>query len=379
MIGKMYTSLILVIILFCEVAMADLYKTNFKAQTPGEEPLGSIFDLLTPEEKAQYAKSFQPTQTEQAVSGFKGLADVIGGAFNNRNPTYQKDYDSKIKGRMDQDMQFVGNELTRKYAERQAKAAAEKANKEGSAFKSILDDKYPEIGTPDLTSENAWDYYKLQHDLQGKKELQREKPRPQGAQPKSPFWDTVDKKFGEDYQDYFARGGYAYAKKNLDQLKDVANSFGQGKNISGTIGMAPKWSRDLLTPEGSAVQDRIEQTVLTTLRQVLGAQFTEKEGRSILEKTFNPRQLEAENKDRLIRLTNQLEKQAMIKENAAKHARQWGTLEGYDGPMMATTADELLGGAGVSPIQQNTQAQTKQGKDGKTYTKKEDGKWYPVD
>ena len=357
--------------------MADFFKTNFKAQTPGEEPLQSIFDLLTPEEKVQYSKNFQPTTKERIFTGLGGVADVISSAGGGRNDHYYgEDMQKRSDSRIGQDMQFVGNELTRKYAERQAKAAAEKANKEGSAFKSILDDKYPEIGTPDLTSENAWDYYKLQHDLQGKKELQREKPRPQGAQPKSPFWDTVDKKFGEDYQDYFARGGYAYAKKNLDQLKDVANSFGQGKNISGTIGMAPKWSRDLLTPEGSAVQDRIEQTVLTTLRQVLGAQFTEKEGRSILEKTFNPRQSEAENKDRLIRLTNQLEKQAMIKDNAANYAKQYGTLQGYNGPAMAVTADELLSGSSIPTTQQ---AQTKQGKDGKTYTKKEDGKWYPVD
>ncbi len=159
MIGKMYTSLILVIILFCEVAMADLYKTNFKAQTPGEEPLGSIFDLLTPEEKAQYAKSFQPTQTEQAVSGFKGLADVIGGAFNNRNPTYQKDYDSKIKGRMDQDMQFVGNELTRKYAERQAKAAAERAGKEKQGVLSTIEKDYPGYFDQNLAKEDALSIY----------------------------------------------------------------------------------------------------------------------------------------------------------------------------------------------------------------------------
>lgn len=353
--------------------MADFFKTNFKAQTPGEEPLGNIFDLLTPEEKARYAKSYQPTSIENVTTAIGGLGDLIGGAFNNRNPTHMKDLQGDVDKRMNQDMQFVGNELTRKYAERQAKAAAEKEAREsagvGEELGGIFKPEY--FDNPNVDAEGK---FKIAN-LLNQQRLQQMKPRPTQAQPKSPFWDTVDKKFAEDYQDYFARGGYAYAKKNLDQLKDVTESFGQGKNISGKIGVVPKGMRDLFTPEGAAVQDRIEQTVLTTLRQVLGAQFTEKEGRSILEKTFNPRLSEEENKDRLVRLTNQLEKQAMIKDNAANYARQYGTLQGYNGPMMATTADELLSGSN-EPTQQ---AQTKMGKDGKTYTKKEDGKWYPVD
>lgn len=141
--------------------MADFFKTNFKAQTPGEEPLQSIFDLLTPEEKVQYSKNFQPTTKERVFTGLGGVADVISSAGGGRNDHYYGEgMQKRSDNRIGQDMQFVGNELTRKYAERQAKAAAEKAGREGSAFKSILDDKYPQLDNQDLTSENAWDYYK---------------------------------------------------------------------------------------------------------------------------------------------------------------------------------------------------------------------------
>ena len=142
--------------------MADFYKTNFKAQTPREESLDNIFNLLTPEEKVQYAQNFQPTIKERLLIGAGGIGDVIERAGGNKNnyASSMKDMQNRSDSRIGQDMQFVGNELTRKYAERQAKAAAEKANKEGTAFKGILDNKYQELGDPNLTSENAWDYYK---------------------------------------------------------------------------------------------------------------------------------------------------------------------------------------------------------------------------
>lgn len=350
----------------------------FIIKKPNEESLGNIFDLLTPEEKSRYAQSFKPTTEERIGNAVGGIADVIASAGGGRNDYhYGTQAQKRTNDRIGQDMQFVGNELTRKYAERQAKAAAEKEARQsagvGEELGDIFNPKY--FDNPNTTGD---DKLKIAQFL-NQQRIQNMKPTPRYPQQKNPFWDTVDRKFGEDYQDYFARGGYAYAKKNLDQLKDVSSSFGQGKNISGTIGLLPKGMRDIFTPGGAAVQDRIEQTILSTLRQVLGPQFTEKEGRSILEKTFNPRLPEDENKDRLIRLTNQLEKQAMIKDMAANYARDHGTLKGYNGPMMATTADELLDGLSIPQDQDQAKAQTKKGKDGKTYVKKEDGKWYPKD
>lgn len=218
--------------------MPNYFKPNYKAQTLGEEPLGNIFDLLTPEERLQYAKGFQPTQTEQAVSGFKGLADVIGGAFNNRNPTYQKDYDSKIKGRMDQDMQFVGNELTRKYAERQAKAAAEKAGRENLGVSEelgqVFDPQY--FDNPDVSSENK---FKIGQFLNQQK-LMKMRPAPLGRQP-DPYFHHKQATHLGDKLDSSGMIPVGESIKNIENLlkpyakknKDEKLSLMEGKNIPG--------------------------------------------------------------------------------------------------------------------------------------------------
>lgn len=135
--------------------MADFFKKKFKVQTPNEESLSNIFDLLSPEEKVQYAQNFQPTTKERVLTGIGGLADVISSAGGGRNDHYYgSDLQKRSDDRIKQDMQFVGNELTRKYAERQAKAAAEKANQESAAvgeeLGQIFEPKYfdnPSVGS----------------------------------------------------------------------------------------------------------------------------------------------------------------------------------------------------------------------------------------
>ncbi|HNC59896.1 MAG TPA: hypothetical protein PLP33_31030 [Leptospiraceae bacterium] len=200
--------------------MADFYKTNFKAQTPGDEPLQNIFDLLTPEEKAQYAKNFQPTTKERVFTGLGGVADVISSAGGGRNDHYYgEDMQKRSDNRIGQDMQFVGNELTRKYAERQAKAAAEKANKEASAFKGILDDDFSQLGNPDLTSEDAWNYWKTQSGYKNQQKLQQMKPRPAGSIPKNPFIENLNKTMGTAFgKELMQRPETA----NLDSVVDAA-------------------------------------------------------------------------------------------------------------------------------------------------------------
>lgn len=162
---------------------------------------------------------------------------------------------------------------------------------------------------------------------------------------------AVDRNYGKDYAEYVAGGGYASAKKNLDQLKSVVSDLKpSGPNVSGGfLGLAPKKVRDIITPKGAAVQDAIEQTVLTTLRQTLGAQFTENEGAKVLAYTFNPRQPEEENLKRANRLIKQLENQAIAKAEAADYYETHGTLQGYRGPVVASTAEDLIGVEEVSP------------------------------
>lgn len=271
--------------------MADFYKTNFKAQTPGDEPLQNIFDLLTPEEKAQYAKNFQPTTKERVFTGLGGVADVISSAGGGRNDHYYgEDMQKRSDNRIGQDMQFVGNELTRKYAERQAKAAAEKANKEASAFKGILDDDFSQLGNPDLTSEDAWNYWKTKSGYKNQQELQKLKPSPQGRAPKdlSYWWSNTAKSAISDPRIkplYESRIGKQEVNVMLDEIKNgnttaaaslgkkVATAMGEGSRTtdedvkryvnSGKLSQAAgdklsKWFKGVPT---EATQDEIREMV----------------------------------------------------------------------------------------------------------------------
>lgn len=209
--------------------MADFYKTNFKAQTPGDEPLQNIFDLLTPEEKAQYAKNFQPTTKERVFTGLGGVADVISSAGGGRNDHYYgEDMQKRSDNRIGQDMQFVGNELTRKYAERQAKAAAEKENQEKFGLLNTIEKDYPNYFDPSISEKSAleiygkkgaWDTSKYAADASLKKSYVPRTYNPNPTNLKVKYlekYNTATKKYVDSYN--FA--------KNLENVVNLKNPIG---------------------------------------------------------------------------------------------------------------------------------------------------------
>jgi type II secretory pathway pseudopilin PulG len=156
---------------------------------------------------------------------------------------------------------------------------------------------------------------------------------------------AVDKKFAEDYNEYVVQGGYSSTEKNLFQLKDAykkltGQDYDTGAKVKGKVatasgpfaGMTPKVIADVVTPEGSAIQDQVLEAVQPNLRLILGPQFTAKEGEGILERSFNRRQTPEENARRVSRLINQIEKAARAKSEAGRYYEKHGTLKGFTGP-----------------------------------------------
>ena len=209
------------------------------------------------------------------------------------------------------------------------------------AFAKAIHERYPDLPVEELEGKDAYELAKLYEARRANEARLKAKGVAQGSEAQK----YVDRNFGKDYAEYVAGGGFSSVAKNLNQLKSVVGKLDKGgPNVSGgALGLLPKKVRDVVTPEGAAVQDAIEQTVLTTLRQTLGAQFTENEGKRVLDYTFNPRQSEAENQKRLNRLITQLENQAKAKAEAANYYEQNGTLKGYKGNPLVTTAEGLIG------------------------------------
>ena len=221
--------------------MADGNKINFKALTPGEEPLGNIFDLLTPEERLSYSKAYQPSKSETVFGGLHGIADVISSAGGGRDDHYyEKQEQSRTKDRMDQDMQFVGNELTRKYAERQAKAAAEKASRENVAAQADFNQDLP--GMYNNPYENL-DAAKISYQARMARKLQDAKPKPQGRAPKdlSSFWRLSAKDAINDARIkslYEQTNGFDDVRSMLDAVKNknTIAAAGLGKKVATAMG-----------------------------------------------------------------------------------------------------------------------------------------------
>lgn len=158
---------------------------------------------------------------------------------------------------------------------------------------------------------------------------------------------AVDNAFGKDYAEYSLGGGSANAQRNLDSIDYVIDKLGKTDNASGPlVGLIPKEARDIITPEGAALQDEVARVIAAQMRQTLGAQFTEKENREFIAREFNPRQEEPELIRRLTNVKKQLESAAKAKEEAARYFQKNGTMAGYNGKTSFSFSDF---GEGASP------------------------------
>lgn len=157
---------------------------------------------------------------------------------------------------------------------------------------------------------------------------------------------AVDRAFAPEYVE-FVQGGAAEAAKALEELKQAHTTLVSGKNnitgpVVGTMGTIPligKVAQDIFNPEASDVQETVEYTVQQSLRPILGAQFTEKEGERLIARVYNRRLDESVNAERLDRLINQLQRAYEEKQRAAEYFEQHGTLSGFEGKTSWTIDD----------------------------------------
>ena len=146
----------------------------------------------------------------------------------------------------------------------------------------------------------------------------------------TPAQTSIDKKFGEMYDDMVIKGGFAGVEANLKNLAGAATTLKNDPNVTGgAIGLTPRFFVDRLNPDTARTRDQILSTVNETLKQIYGAQFTEKEGERILNQTFNPALPPAENLRRLDLLIEKLQKAAAQKAELIREYEAKGTISQY--------------------------------------------------
>lgn len=163
---------------------------------------------------------------------------------------------------------------------------------------------------------------------------------------------AVDEVFAKDMVTY-AQGGGADATRQLALLDDVVKALKtKGANLTGpTIGVQPRAVLAVTNPNAVAMAERVEEVVQRSLRAILGAQFTEREGERLIARAYNPMLPEAENAIRVERLFKQLDSAAKSKQDAIAYFQSNGTLTGWRGKL-PSLADFNPEGSTTKPITQ---------------------------
>lgn len=142
----------------------------------------------------------------------------------------------------------------------------------------------------------------------------------------SPGQKKVDTDFAGDYNEWTS-GGAESARAEIDKLDAVAKSLETGKvTTGGATGMLPD---RLTSAEVLSARADVQSTIMKSLRSLMGASFTEKEGERVIKNTYNESDTTENNLARIKRLANDLRNQANAKDAKATYYQEKGSLAGY--------------------------------------------------
>jgi hypothetical protein len=173
----------------------------------------------------------------------------------------------------------------------------------------------------------------------------QERRRKLGLPVLTPAQEQADKKFADEYVAWRNTGGMPTLNRQLEQLQDALNILRTNDTITGPVlGRMPKWIQQAVDARAPDVRAQVEDVIQRSLRQILGAQFTQVEGERMIARAFDPEQQEKSNVGRLTRVIEELRGQGAAKEASSRFFEKNGTLQGYT----QKETDEVLKEYGVA-------------------------------
>jgi hypothetical protein len=143
-----------------------------------------------------------------------------------------------------------------------------------------------------------------------------------------------DKKFGAELAQWEI-SGRANTQANIEALDQIVDGLDSGQiNTRGWVDSLPfaqDWARAIVNPTGQDALDRVRGVVFQSLRETLGAQFTEREGQRFVEASYNPKLDEKQNSQRLKDYASRLKSAQEAKNQQLAYLKSNGTLQGYTG------------------------------------------------
>lgn len=146
-------------------------------------------------------------------------------------------------------------------------------------------------------------------------------------------------------------GGAGNLKANLANLSRAQDILQSGENVSGAMfGLLPEQGFNIFAPNAKIARDSVRGVVQGTLRETLGAQFTQKEGEGIMDRAYDPALPEAENKKRVAALFMKLSEAAQAKTDMMNYyINNDYNMKGYQPKAMPTVQDYIAAMDAAAP------------------------------
>lgn len=161
----------------------------------------------------------------------------------------------------------------------------------------------------------------------------------------------LDKQFAKDYNDW-SSGGNVRVETNLQRLRDARADLLKAKDDFFSVsGRYDALMPDALRGEKSLmIQKNVQGPAFAALKEILGGQFTEQEGKKIAADAYDPRLPPEENLNKIDRAIAELEAKTKDKSRKAQYFEQNRSLRGYKTDDQPVAPDqEALDWANANP------------------------------
>lgn len=167
----------------------------------------------------------------------------------------------------------------------------------------------------------------------------------------------VDKQFAKNYSQFELQGGKKAIENDLKSLGDVISTLKTGKDITGpSVGTTPDIIKRFTNPKSIETQEKVANIVQRSLRETLGAQFTEKEAKQLIDRAYNQSMSQEENARRVKMLAENIKAGLKAKKAAGEYFKKNRTMRGYQGP----SEEDIAGGIYSLNFDNTSGAVTKQ-------------------
>lgn len=142
----------------------------------------------------------------------------------------------------------------------------------------------------------------------------------------TPAQEAAEKEAGKELSRYGAGGGSATIEKNLSLMEQTAKQLEKDKPgiLTRAAGALPKTLRDFVVPEDVEREDQIRTAIQSSLREIMGPQYTEREGLELMQRSYNPRLSAEQNMSKIRTAARELMKRKAEKDAALSRYQTTG-------------------------------------------------------